>query len=687
MKKLLFVFLLSCVTISIYAAGLVLNRFNVYVETLPLVKSHYEVRISDEMAVVKLSEVYRVAYTHQFYPRYFFPMAEGAATTSIRWKVAGVWHSGQMSIQSQHPAGGPSQFSQGMQAYLGEYPFVYDILPSLNFNDTLIVELTYIQPVTYRSGNNDLVLKNNISFYQSYQVEEQSLEASLYSTRDIYSLDLVSHAPDEVDYDDHTGNLNCTIINQPAGEDYLIRYCVEYLHPVSYQMSTFQNSVPDSLGRGYFAFHIEPDPLISSLPIRKVYTIVIDNSGSMNADNKLVQAQQASNYMVDNLNPDDYFNIISFNSLTVPLWNQHRPFSQTNVGLAHDFINNLEAETNTNMQNLFYVAINQFAPTVDSVANVIIFMTDGEPTEGIGGTNELSQYVDNLVLQTGAGIFLFSFGIGPNINEDLLNLLSEHNQGIAMFVGIENIYSAITNFYNNICNPLLVNPIMNIEPFSTTTEVYPDSLQNLYLGQQRTIYGRYSVPQTLQLVLTGNLFNQDITYQFQSVLSGVENATYNMLPKMWAKKKIEELLREYYTYLPTDPQALALKLSIYHFSVMYSIQTIFEGTITPVNNLEEYEQTPSFVIRLINSYPNPFSKQTNISFKTGCVIKEPVILKIYNTKGQLVKTLTSYTKTPGDYELSWDGRDNNGNNVASGVYIYKITAAGKSLTNKLMLMK
>jgi len=91
------------------------------------------------------------------------------------------------------------------------------------------------------------------------------------------------------------------------------------------------------------------------------------------------------------------------------------------------------------------------------------------------------------------------------------------------------------------------------------------------------------------------------------------------------------------------------------------------------------------VSMLKQNYPNPFNPETTIKFdlpKSGAAN-----LSIYNTKGQLVKTLVSGVVSKGEQKFSWKGTDNFGNVVASGLYFYKLNANGKTETRKMMLMK
>lgn len=92
---------------------------------------------------------------------------------------------------------------------------------------------------------------------------------------------------------------------------------------------------------------------------------------------------------------------------------------------------------------------------------------------------------------------------------------------------------------------------------------------------------------------------------------------------------------------------------------------------------------------LFQNSPNPFNMNTMITFdvpglQNGSV---PVRLEIYNTMGQLVKRLVDHNKQAGRYTVQWNGTDEFGGLVSSGVYFYKLTAQDVVLTKKLAIMK
>ena len=85
------------------------------------------------------------------------------------------------------------------------------------------------------------------------------------------------------------------------------------------------------------------------------------------------------------------------------------------------------------------------------------------------------------------------------------------------------------------------------------------------------------------------------------------------------------------------------------------------------------------------NYPNPANPETQISYTLG--VSEKVQIQIYNISGQLIRAYDMGHQSPGDYSVKWDGRHEDGQPVASGVYFYKVQAGPHSVKNRMVLLK
>jgi len=102
---------------------------------------------------------------------------------------------------------------------------------------------------------------------------------------------------------------------------------------------------------------------------------------------------------------------------------------------------------------------------------------------------------------------------------------------------------------------------------------------------------------------------------------------------------------------------------------------------TPSNETD----IPPMETKLYSNYPNPFNPNTSIKFDLNQ--NGSVNLSIYNTRGQLVKTLVNEYKNAGSYILVWDGTNSEGKPESSGIYFYKLHYQKKQMNKKMIMIK
>ena len=92
---------------------------------------------------------------------------------------------------------------------------------------------------------------------------------------------------------------------------------------------------------------------------------------------------------------------------------------------------------------------------------------------------------------------------------------------------------------------------------------------------------------------------------------------------------------------------------------------------------------------LLPSYPNPFNAQTLIRYTIDPAQAAPieVRLQVFNAMGQLVRALVDDLRSPGSYAVAWDGTDDDGDSVASGIYVAVLRSRRQQSSSKLMLLR
>jgi PKD repeat protein len=135
-----------------------------------------------------------------------------------------------------------------------------------------------------------------------------------------------------------------------------------------------------------------------------------------------------------------------------------------------------------------------------------------------------------------------------------------------------------------------------------------------------------------------------------------------------------------FTYSDTGVYTVAL---VVENGLYTDIETKVDYISVSSTNTEN--ETIPLLTELVGNFPNPFNPSTTISYN----LRENSIvqIEIFNMKGQKVKTLANQSQTPGAKSVIWNGVDQTGQSVSSGIYFYKLKTDNLSQTKKMILLK
>jgi Ca-activated chloride channel family protein len=294
---------------------------------------------------------------------------------------------------------------------------------------------------------------------------------------------------------------------------------------------------------------------------------VLDISGSMQGE-KIKQATAAVRYIVEHLNPEDRFNLLTF-STGVSQWGRSlQPVSEQSVDAALAWLEDVRATGSTDINRALLEALAQLgAPDADRPA-YILFLTDGQPTQGeIDAAAIVRNALQNL--PDARTPRLFTFGVGYDVNTDLLDTLAAELRGLSQYVTPDqSIDEAVGAFYAKVSTPIMSDIAIDFGADIVVEDLYPYPLPDLFAGEQLVVVGRYREGGAVEVTLTGQVNGAErvAVYPQQEL---VEQGGEPFVARLWATRKIGHLLAEIRRNGP-DPELIE---AITGLSLRYGVVT------------------------------------------------------------------------------------------------------------------
>ncbi len=297
---------------------------------------------------------------------------------------------------------------------------------------------------------------------------------------------------------------------------------------------------PDKSEDGFFLLLASPRAEIDKTKvIKKNVILVLDISGSMSGE-KIEQARGAARFVAENINPGDRFNVVFYNDIVDPLWDELQEYDSDTRVEALSHIGGVEAGGSTDIHAALTTALGQIKDK--SRPNFIIFLTDGLPTSGI---TELDKIVEGVREANKHNTRLFCFGVGYDVNAVLLDRLGAENHGLAEYVPPgEDIEGKVSRFYAKIQNPALTNITIDYGDVRVR-DVYPRTTPDLFKGGQLVIVGRYRDFGKEDIVISGVAGDKKQSFEYSlDFAEKTDIEEFSFVARLWAQKKIGWLIEQ-----------------------------------------------------------------------------------------------------------------------------------------------
>lgn len=393
---------------------------------------------------------------------------------------------------------------------------------------SIIIKLTYEQALKKTLGEYELV-----QFLDNGKpVDNLSVTVDINSKNQLTRLEVPNLPAAEVNYlSANSGQVRYETGSLPTSE---LRVVFETENPpLNGDMLFYENG-----GKGYFLHVFCPEEAdLGTSAMDKEIIFVLDKSGSMEGY-KIEQVKEVFGNIIEDLPPGDHFNIISFDSTVQSYSGALMEANPEKKAGALEFVNNLEANGGTNINEALLTALKMFNPESERVP-IIVFLTDGEPTEGVVSPYAIRQNIKDANAAQ-VSIFSIAFGIEDESNYHFLRAMSLENYGTAEWFSPEaNAAEEIGSFYETISTPLVTNMVFSYS--GEILETVNTGEKNLFAGSDTIVLGKYGQGAgsiRADVSASTRTGNRDFSKEF-SVTPEAENS---FIPRLWAYTTINSLL-------------------------------------------------------------------------------------------------------------------------------------------------
>jgi Ca-activated chloride channel homolog len=394
------------------------------------------------------------------------------------------------------------------------------------------IKISYTELLRSEAGTVTYLYPLSTEKFSSAPIKNLSMKIELKSAEPLASIYSPSHKVEIKRDGPNRAVIGYESKDEKPDTDFQLVYSSD-IRDVGLRLITYKPDADD----GYFLLLAAPTISNETKPAAKNVVFVVDTSGSM-AGAKLQQAQKALRFCVENLNNDDRFEIVRFSTEAEPLFHELVPADSDHRKRANSFIDDFKPIGGTAIADALQSAL-KVRPDKSDRPFVMIFLTDGLPTVGTRNPDEI---IANI--KKASGVRIFSFGIGSDVNTELLDQIAESTRAFSQYVlANEDLELKVSNFYTRIKEPALTNLKLDLGGGVRTAKMYPADLPDLFQGDQLVVAGRYSSAGDVEAKLSGNVGGHEQTFTYKLHFDD-RKTTDDYVPRLWATRRVGFLLDE-----------------------------------------------------------------------------------------------------------------------------------------------
>lgn len=520
---------------------------------LALARHHLRVEIDRQAATTTIEEVFENHTTHRLEAEYVFPIPKGAALSAFALTVGGRRVEGELvgkaRARSIYENTVRRSGDAGLLEHLGSDVFRATLFPvepgrplavSLRFHAVLEAEgglVHYVSPLRAHGGDGAPLRAPTVH-------GELRIDATIRSSVPIRSVYSPSHAV--VVERPGASELEAVVAFSERGvaaaKDFHLYYSVSE-EDVGFDLLTYR---PHPGVPGHFLMLVAPrSRLQEERLVERDIVFVVDTSGSMEGG-KMEEARGALRHAITRLNPGDRFALVRFSTSVYPFTDRFVPAGAGERAAALAWIDGLEARGGTDIAGALKAALSY--PRDPARPSFVVFLTDGKPT--LGDTvdpQEILARVESAAAAAradgAAGVRLFPFGIGYDVDTRLIDSLAAAAGGVSDYVRPdEDIGAKVAAFFNRTSRPLLTGVTLEVEGGAVRlADRHPEAVPDLHAGTQLVLAGRYEGEAEATVRLRGRVNEKSEVFEYAARFPGTaEGAPF--VEAVWARRRVGYLL-------------------------------------------------------------------------------------------------------------------------------------------------
>jgi Ca-activated chloride channel family protein len=506
-------------------------------QSLAIKYHHVDIQIKDQVATTRVDQVFVNDNPWTAEGTYIFPLPEGAAVSDFVMWVDGKAVHGEIleadEARTIYDDVVRRMKDPALLEYVGRKALKASVFP-IPPGEERKIELEYSQILPVENGLVHYIYPLSTERFSSRPLEDLVVRAQIESREPLKAVYSSRHEVSIDREDDYHALLGLEQSDVLPDRDFELFYTISS-EKIGLNLLSFKEEGQD----GFFLLLAAPDVKVNEEEIVvKDIILVLDTSGSMQGE-KMDQAKEAARYVLDHLNPLDRFAIVSFATTTRSFSPSLEPAAQADKG--KDFLDRLEAMGSTDINRAMIEAVGlaeEVRPTT------LIFLTDGLPTEGVTVTGAI---LDNVAREAPDNVRIFSFGVGDDVDTDLLDQISLDHGGASTYVRPgEEIDEEVSAFYRRVKMPVLSDLSLDWGDI-IVDQVYPQRIPDLFAGSQLILLGRYREGGPAKITLKGMVNQEERSYTYED-LSFRKEGGDDFIPRLWATRAVGYYLTQIRLY-------------------------------------------------------------------------------------------------------------------------------------------